>query len=103
MREGKGFLLVYNITSQSSFDEILPFKDKILRAKDAETVPMYVQKTWSVTDINTLLSVLVGNKTDLEKHRQVPEEAGRRLAEEWKCDFMETSAKFKVKCLKADF
>ncbi len=40
MREGKGFLLVYSITSQSSFDEISTFKDKILRAKDVDSVPL---------------------------------------------------------------
>jgi GTPase KRas protein len=41
MREGNGFLLVYSITSRSSFDDITTFKDKILRAKDVESVPMY--------------------------------------------------------------
>ena len=42
MREGKGFLLVYNITSRQSFDEIAMLRDKILRAKDEEKVPMCV-------------------------------------------------------------
>lgn len=42
MREGKGFLLVYSVTSRSSFDDISSFKDKILRAKDVDSVPMYV-------------------------------------------------------------
>ena len=36
------FLLVYNITSRPSFDEIAMLRDKILRAKDEEKVPMYV-------------------------------------------------------------
>ncbi len=40
MREGKGFLLVYSVTSRVSFDEISTFKDKILRAKDVDRVPM---------------------------------------------------------------
>jgi GTPase KRas protein len=40
MREGKGFLLVYSITSRNSFDEIATFKDKILRAKDVDSVPL---------------------------------------------------------------
>lgn len=42
MREGKGFLLVYSVTSRSSFDDISAFKDKILRAKDVDSVPMCV-------------------------------------------------------------
>ena len=49
MRTGQGFILVYAITSRSSFDEIVTFKDQILRVKDKDRVPM----------------VLVGNKCDL--------------------------------------
>merc|ERR1719253_2467128 len=77
MREGKGFLLVYSITQQSSFEEIEQFKDKILRAKDMDKVPM----------------VLVGNKCDLENEREVSVEQGKKLAAEWGCPFMEVSAK----------
>ncbi|CAK4071196.1 unnamed protein product, partial [Aphanomyces euteiches] len=81
MREGKGFLLVYSVTSQTTFDEIKTFKDKILRAKDTNRVPM----------------VLVGNKCDLERHRQVSLAAGKALAAEWGCPFMETSAKERIR------
>ena len=42
MREGKGFLLVYSIDSRNTFDEISVFKEKILRAKDMDKVPMCV-------------------------------------------------------------
>eukprot|EP00732_Lithocolla_globosa_P005649 Lithocolla_globosa_v1_NODE_5978_length_1154_cov_2016.246588.p2 type:complete len:196 gc:universal NODE_5978_length_1154_cov_2016.246588:15-602(+) len=55
MRTGEGFLLVYSITSKSSFDEIYTFKQQILRVKDQDEFPM----------------VLVGNKCDLVKDRQV--------------------------------
>lgn len=37
--------------------------------------------------------VLVGNKSDLEMHRVVSEEEGRRLADSWKGVFLESSAK----------
>lgn len=40
MRDGKGFLLVYNITARNTFDEVSSLYDKILRSKDQETVPM---------------------------------------------------------------
>uniref|UniRef100_M4BHB5 Uncharacterized protein n=2 Tax=Peronosporaceae TaxID=4777 RepID=M4BHB5_HYAAE len=80
MREGKGFLLVYSITSRSSFDDIVAFKDKILRAKDVDNVPI----------------VLVGNKCDLEVQRQVVVDEGRSLARRWGCAFMETSAKERI-------
>ncbi|TDH72839.1 uncharacterized protein CCR75_008298 [Bremia lactucae] len=77
MREGKGFLLVYSVTSRSSFDDIAAFKDKILRAKDVDNVPI----------------VLVGNKCDLDNQRQVATSEGKELARQWGCAFMETSAK----------
>ena len=38
IREGKGFLLVYTITSQQSFDEMKTFYKNILRTKDADKV-----------------------------------------------------------------
>ena len=81
MREGKGFLLVYSVTSRSSFDDIVAFKDKILRAKDVDNVPI----------------VLVGNKCDLKIQRQVVFDEGRSLARRWGCAFMETSAKERVR------
>ena len=80
MREGKGFLLVYNITSRSTFDEVSLLYDKILRSKDKDKVPM----------------VLVGNKCDLEKDRQVPKQAGETLAAKWGCPFYEASAKERI-------
>lgn len=36
MRTGQGFLMVYAITSRSSFEELVGFKDQILRVKDAD-------------------------------------------------------------------
>ena len=55
MAAGEGFLLVYSITSRSSFEEIFDFQRQILRVKDAERVPM----------------VVIANKSDLEYERQV--------------------------------
>lgn len=37
--------------------------------------------------------ILVGNKTDLVKERQVPTQEGRDVAAEFGCPFLETSAK----------
>jgi len=80
MREGKGFLLVYSVTSRSTFDDISSFKEKILRAKDVDNVPI----------------VLVGNKCDLDSQRQVSKAEGEQLARRWGCAFMETSAKERI-------
>lgn len=55
IRAGESFILVYDITSKKSFQEIPSLKEKILRGKDASKVPM----------------VLVGNKCDLQSKREV--------------------------------
>ncbi len=46
MRDGKGFMLVYNIINRATFDEVLKLREKIIRTK-AEDVntPMYVHST----------------------------------------------------------
>jgi len=80
MRDGKGFLLVYNIISRPTFDEVSVLYDKILRTKDAVKVPV----------------VLVGNKCDLKDERQVEYQEGADLSKQWSCPFFETSAKIKL-------
>ncbi|KAK4202843.1 ras family-domain-containing protein [Triangularia verruculosa] len=77
MRTGEGFLLVYSITSRESFEEIRTFQQQILRVKDKDIFPM----------------VVVGNKVDLASERKVPQEEGEGLAREFRCKFLETSAK----------
>ena len=41
IREGKGFILVYSITSRQSFIEIARLREKILSVKGADEAPMY--------------------------------------------------------------
>eukprot|EP01128_Nolandella_sp_AFSM9_P002491 TRINITY_DN12861_c0_g1_i1.p1 TRINITY_DN12861_c0_g1~~TRINITY_DN12861_c0_g1_i1.p1 ORF type:complete len:197 (-),score=62.53 TRINITY_DN12861_c0_g1_i1:267-857(-) len=77
MRTGDGFLCVYSITLQASFDEAINLHEHILRVKDADSVPF----------------VLVGNKADLEEDREVTNERGQQLATDLKCPFLEASAK----------
>src|SRR5688500_2586729 len=80
MRTGQGFILVYAITSRSSFDEIASFREQILRVKDKDKVPM----------------ILVGNKCDLETERQVTTGEGQDLAKSFGCPFFESSAKTRI-------
>jgi len=77
MRTGDGFLCVYSVTLQASFDEAVNLHEHILRVKDAEEVPF----------------VLVGNKCDLEDAREVKFEKGQGLANDLSCPFLEASAK----------
>lgn len=80
MKNGQGFVLVYSITAQSTFNDLQDLREQILRVKDKDDVPM----------------VLVGNKTDLEAERVVGKEQGSNLARHFNCSFMETSAKAKI-------
>lgn len=80
MKNGQGFVLVYSISSQATFNDLLELRDQILRIKDSLDVPM----------------VLVGNKCDLEDERVVSKDQGQVLARQFNCTFMEASAKLKV-------
>ncbi|KAK3765432.1 hypothetical protein RRG08_066979 [Elysia crispata] len=72
-----GYVLVYSVNSQKSFEVVKHVYDKIIDMKGRMTVPI----------------VLVGNKKDLRFERVISEEEGRRLAESWKVPFLEASAK----------
>eukprot|EP00475_Leptophrys_vorax_P035975 TRINITY_DN5_c1_g1_i1.p1 TRINITY_DN5_c1_g1~~TRINITY_DN5_c1_g1_i1.p1 ORF type:complete len:193 (-),score=45.10 TRINITY_DN5_c1_g1_i1:57-635(-) len=81
MREGKGFLLVYSVNSTSSFNDVQNLREKVLRTKNMDEVPM----------------VLVGNKCDLpDNERKISKQEGELLAAKWNVPFFETSAKKKV-------
>ena len=58
MRTGEGFLLVYSISSRTSFEEIPTFQQQILRVKDKDYFPV----------------IVVGNKCDLEMERAVSQQ-----------------------------
>ncbi|RKP09736.1 ras-related protein Rap-1b precursor [Thamnocephalis sphaerospora] len=81
MKRGEGFLLVYSVTSKGSLEDLEERREQILHIKGstdpAATVPI----------------VLIGNKTDIIHEREVSTDEGRRLAAEWRCPFLETSAK----------
>eukprot|EP01117_Protostelium_nocturnum_P000157 TRINITY_DN1022_c0_g1_i1.p1 TRINITY_DN1022_c0_g1~~TRINITY_DN1022_c0_g1_i1.p1 ORF type:complete len:846 (-),score=320.97 TRINITY_DN1022_c0_g1_i1:76-2496(-) len=79
-RTGDGFLLMYSVTSRSSFDEVSSIRDQILRVKDSDSVPC----------------VLLGNKIDLESQREVETSEGVKLANSWGIPFFETSAKTRI-------
>lgn len=79
MKNGQGFVLVYSIIAQSTFNDLPELRDQILRVKDCEKVPM----------------VLVGNKCDLADQRVITTEQGEGLAKRFDCTFLEASAKTK--------
>jgi GTPase KRas len=42
MRTAQGFLIVYSVTSASSFHEVSQSREEILRVKDADNVPIVI-------------------------------------------------------------
>ncbi|AWP16222.1 hypothetical protein PAMP_005858 [Pampus punctatissimus] len=75
--KGHAFILVYSITSKQSLEELKPIYQQVLAIKgNVEAIPI----------------MLVGNKSD-ETQREVETKDGEAQANQWKCAFMETSAK----------
>eukprot|EP01094_Clydonella_sp_ATCC50884_P023753 TRINITY_DN5773_c0_g1_i1.p1 TRINITY_DN5773_c0_g1~~TRINITY_DN5773_c0_g1_i1.p1 ORF type:complete len:186 (+),score=56.19 TRINITY_DN5773_c0_g1_i1:90-647(+) len=76
LRNGHGYVLVYDITSRPSLDEVVALRKQITRVTEDSNIPMMV----------------VGSKCDLEEERQVSTSEGEELAKSFECLFFETSA-----------
>jgi len=76
-RSGEGFLCVFSITEDESFQATQDFREQILRVKDDETIPL----------------LLVGNKCDLNERRRVSQQEAGARAQQWNVPYVETSAK----------
>ncbi|VDP18260.1 unnamed protein product [Soboliphyme baturini] len=87
MKNGQGFVLVYSITAQSTFNDLIDLRDQILRVKDTDDV--------TACDFKVPM-ILIGNKCDLEDERVVGKDQGQNLARQFNCAFLETSAKAKI-------
>jgi len=76
-RSGEGFLCVFSITEEDSFQATQEFREQILRVKGDSNIPF----------------ILVGNKADLSGSRQVQLATATNKASEWQVPYVETSAK----------
>lgn len=74
-RDADALLLLYDITSYSSFDNVSSWLYQIRENTD-----------------NQVLIMLIGNKID-KSQRVVSRQAGERLARDYQMNFLETSAK----------
>lgn len=105
IRDGEGFVLVYSISSRSSFTRIPRFHSQILRVKESSSSgsPLnlgYANSPLHSPAINTGPSgvnqvpiMLVGNKSDRVTEREVSTQEGHALARDLGCEFVEASAK----------
>jgi len=78
MKNGHGFVLVYSIVAESSFQDLEEIHENIVRIKDRDDFP----------------HVLVANKCDLDSERVISTEKGEAYARKWGgCVYLEASAK----------
>ncbi|KAM6951267.1 ras-related protein Rab-37-like [Aplochiton taeniatus] len=75
-RDAQALLLLYDITSKSSFDNIRAWLTEIHEYAETDVVIM-----------------LLGNKSDMASERVIRRDQGEKLAREYSVPFMETSAK----------
>ena len=87
MKNGHGFMFVYSITSQATFNNLADLYDQVLNVKDQDDFPI----------------VLVGNNCHLEDERVVGRDQGVNLARQWgsSCSFMEVSVKTRINVTEA--
>lgn len=81
MMTGEGFILAFSLIDRTTFDELVPLHNQILKVKGSSSIPI----------------VLVGNKLDLAtkepgKRAVTPAEI-QKIAAEWGVQHFETSAK----------
>lgn len=80
IRDGDAFMLVYSISSRSSFTRILQFHAEVMRIRKSQM------------DSDPFIC-LVGNKCDRVTEREISMREGFALAKELGCDFLEVSSK----------
>lgn len=78
-RSGEGFICVFSITDNESFEATNEFREQILRVKNSIDASIPI--------------MLVGNKSDLNAERCVMQTQAQQRAEQWGVPYIETSAK----------
>lgn len=75
-RGADGILIVYDLTDRDSFDNVNIWYDEMSRSVNQKVV-----------------SILIGNKIDMDSRRVVSTAEGKALADKYNMPFAETSAK----------
>ncbi|OWK16040.1 RRAD [Cervus elaphus hippelaphus] len=73
---GDAYVIVYSVTDKGSFEKASELRVQLRRARQTDDVPI----------------ILVGNKSDLVRSREVSLDEGRACAVVFDCKFIETSA-----------
>lgn len=93
IREAEGIVLVYSISSRSSFTRVSKFINAVRRVKESAATPLDSGAPIQTPD-QQIPICLVGNKCDRVTEREVSTQEGHAIAKELGCDvFVECSAK----------
>ncbi|KPP60957.1 GTP-binding protein RAD-like, partial [Scleropages formosus] len=76
MRMGDAYVIVYSVTDRASFEKASELRIQLRRTRQSDNIPI----------------ILVGNKSDLVRSREVSVDEGRACAMVFDCKFIETSA-----------
>ena len=57
MKNGQGFLLVYSITAQSTFNDIQDLRDQIVRVKDTDDVRLWASATLPLSLLESMIDL----------------------------------------------
>lgn len=80
IRNSDGFVVLYSVCDEASFQAVRPLRERMGRLRGSRAIPL----------------VLVGTKADIDAERRVLTAEGRELAREWRCPFLEITAKSKM-------
>eukprot|EP01117_Protostelium_nocturnum_P016042 TRINITY_DN627_c0_g1_i1.p1 TRINITY_DN627_c0_g1~~TRINITY_DN627_c0_g1_i1.p1 ORF type:complete len:185 (+),score=67.33 TRINITY_DN627_c0_g1_i1:152-706(+) len=88
MRAGHGFIVVYSVIDNNSFEAIPELMEHIIQTKDSSKIP----------------KILVANKCDFgAPERKITAEQGKQLADKYGCPYLECSAKSRLNVDEAFF
>ncbi|XP_048828057.1 GTP-binding protein RAD-like isoform X1 [Brienomyrus brachyistius] len=76
LRMGDAYIIVYSVTDKTSFEKASELRIQLRSARQTDNIPI----------------ILVGNKSDLVRSREVSVDEGRACAMVFDCKFIETSA-----------
>lgn len=104
-----GYMLVYSVSSQQSFEMISIIREKILNNIVSKFLALHVSRLHRAISNQELPQgsekvpiCIVGNKSDLRpEQRQVSHDDGKKLAEKLGCAWTEASARYDVCVAKA--
>jgi len=96
IRDGDGYFLVYNVSSELSFRRVRQFYEEICVhsiSNDSKSIPGCATTILATSSSQVPPIVVVGNKSDCPTKRQVSITEGKFLAKELGCMFFETSVR----------